>query len=133
MSEQPTWGFNEDELATYEEARAVRALFNQYGTGGGVLPGDDEKAAPPPDPNMWWLPQSTAAPGIYQPSWVGGPGGFPIPNAPGGKRYLHLRFKNGGEGMNVGLIIDKFKRYPNAPIYVINTFNQEAVSLPGAH
>lgn len=132
MPEPKEGDFNLMELATYEEARAIRSLLNTYGTGGGVLPGDDESGSTPvSNPNFPWLPAAVALPGIYQPSWLGGPGGFPIPSSPGGKKYLHFRFKNGGEGMNVGLIIDKFKRYPLSPIYVINTLNDEANHLNG--
>lgn len=133
-SQEVSWDFNLMELATYEEARALRELFNHYGTGGGVLPGDDEKGVVPTvNPNFPWLPATIELPGIYQPSWVGGPAGFPIPQGPGGKKFLHFRFKNGGEGMNVGLCIDKFKRYPTAPLYVINTLNEEANNLQGVH
>ena len=71
--------------------------------------------------------------GIYIPSWVGGPGGFAEPNYvdPTGKKYffLHYRFRNRAEGMNVGLIIDKFSRYPMSPAYVMTALAAEAQSM----
>jgi hypothetical protein len=39
---------------------------------------------------------------------------------------LHFRFTNGREGFNVGLAIDKFKRYPNAASYVLGELAKEA-------
>jgi ATPase subunit of ABC transporter with duplicated ATPase domains len=71
--------------------------------------------------------------GIYRPMWLSGPGSFPEPSYTdenGWKYfYLHYRFKNGGEGMNVGLIIDKFKRYPTSPLYVLSELAKEANTL----
>jgi hypothetical protein len=65
---------------------------------------------------------------------VGGPGGFPEPNYTDPKTgekyfYLHYRFQNGAEGMNVGLIMDKFRRYPNSPMYVMGALAAEAASM----
>jgi len=135
---QPTsepWGFNIIQLATYAEARALVEYLNWAGTGNGVLPGDDENGIPMiQNPNFPWLPASPGRPGIYLPPWVGGPGGFAQPHYTDpttGEKYfhLHLRFRNGAEGMNVGLIRDKFRRHPNAPAYVLNEINKEADSL----
>jgi hypothetical protein len=84
--------------------------------GGGVLPGDDE-----PDP------ASGSKVGIYQAVWG------PLPEPPvvdpqTGAKYWHLllRFDNGRTGMNVGLILDKFSRFPMSQDYVARYIAQEA-------
>ena len=128
------WTFNDMELATYDEAKSIRDILNVYNVGGGVKPGDDENGVQSvPNPNFPWLPPTTPLPGTYQPTWVGGPGGFPIPQGTGGKKFLHFRFTNGGEGMNVGLIREKFKSFPLSPLYVIGELAKEAQTLQGAH
>lgn len=119
--------FNVNQLATYDEARAMRTYLGTIG--GGVLDGDDEKGVQfVANPSMPWLPPTQQIPGIYVPSWEGGPGGFAVPHD-GDKRFLHFRFKNGASGMNVGLIIDKFRRYPNSPAYVLGEIAREAASM----
>jgi len=115
--EQNTWLFNKNQLATWEQAReyADRLSKPPIVVGGGVKAETQD-------------PKSS---GIYRPEWVGGPGGFAEPNYTDpvtkvGYFFLHYRFKNGAEGMNVGLIMDKFKRYPNSPMYVLGSLAEEA-------
>lgn len=122
--------FNGQQLASYAQARTLAAAINalkiQFATGdprpmgGGVLPGDDEVLENPPAQNT----------GIYIPSWINVPGAGPSPSAvgPDGTKYytLCLRFANGKNGMNVGLILDKFSRYPLSPQYVIGQIAAEA-------
>jgi hypothetical protein len=129
--------YNSQELASYTQARALVAAINSTLLklddgdprlmGGGVLPGDDDPVtitalAQPGQP----LPET----GIFLPSWAAGPGGFVQPHAtaPDGTLYLHLclRFQNGVSGMNVGLILDKFSRYPLSPAYVVMQIAAEA-------
>jgi hypothetical protein len=112
--------FNTAQLATWNDARKMASLLSAgpIVVGEGVLPESTD-----PDKS-----------GIYIPSWDGGPGGFQEPNyvdPQTGVQYLflHYRFLNGASGMNVGLIMDKFKRYPNSPTYVIMALAQEAASL----
>jgi hypothetical protein len=112
--------FNTNQLATWEQARdyANKLTAGPIVVGGGVKP---ETADP-------------AASGIYLPNWVGGPGGFAEPNytdpLTGAKYFfLHYRFRNGAEGMNVGLIMDKFRRYPNSPAYVMMALAAEADAM----
>src|SRR5260370_35141637 len=108
------------QLATGEDARKYANIANAGPSvvGGGVRPETSD-----PDKS-----------GIYIPLWVGGPGGFAEPNytdTQSGKKYcfLHYRFRNGAEGMNVGLIMDKFSRYPMSPAYVMGALAAEAQSM----
>ncbi len=122
--------FNPAQLATYNQARALRDFLNFFYFQ--ILPGDDENGTPQPqvDPNFPWMPPKPVTCGIYLPPWEPGPGGFEEPNGvdpeTGEKTlYLHYRCANGKEGMNVGLCIDKFKRYPSSPQYVIKALYED--------
>jgi len=115
--------FNLAQLASWDQARdlAVKLSVGPIVVGGGVLPetGDPETS------------------GIYTEYWLGGPGNFPEPHyfdEMTGTHYypLHFRFRNGAAGMNVGLIIDKFKRFPNSPLYVFGNLAAEANSMATA-
>lgn len=112
--------FNLAQLATWEDARecAHRLTAGPITVGWGVLPETTN-------------PKTS---GIYVPDWLGGPTGFPVPHYNDdatGKKYLflHFRFRNGAQGMNVGLIMDKFRRYPNSPAYVLEALGREAEQL----
>jgi hypothetical protein len=112
--------FNSNQLATWEQARdyANTLSAGPIVVGGGVKP---ETGNP-------------AISGIYLPNWEGGPGGFAEPHytdpQTGAKYFfLHYRFRNGAEGMNAGLIMDKFRRYPNSPAYVMGALAAEANSM----
>lgn len=112
--------FNMAQLATWEDARHYANILSAgpIVVGEGVSPETSD-----PDKS-----------GIYIPFWVGGPGGFAEPNyidPATGKKYffLHFRFRNRAEGMNVGLIIDKFSRYPMSPAYVMTALAAEAQSM----
>lgn len=110
------WGFNPAQLATWKQARNLAPMLESVG--GGVLP---ETGNP-------------LTSGIYVPQWLGGPAAHPEPSqAVEGdtKWFLHFRFRNGAEGMNVGLILDRFKRYPTSPAYVLRTLAEEAAMLAG--
>jgi hypothetical protein len=128
--------YNSQELASYKQARVLVAAINSTPLklddgdprimGGGVLSSDDEVGAD-------GKTTAPANPGIFIPLWVGGPGGFEQPHATGadGTKYFHLclRFKNGMTGMNVGLILDKFSRFPMSPSYVIMQIAIEAEGM----
>ncbi len=108
-----TWTFNSAQLATWQQARDLAAQIEAFRQAqglymaGGVVP---ETA----DPNTS---------GIYVPSWSGGPGGFPEPNdAPDGAFFLHYRFVS-GRVSNVGLILDKIKRFGGNEMYVFYYLN----------
>lgn len=112
--------FNTAQLATWDDARKYAAILSAgpIVVGNGVCPESN-------DSNKT---------GIYIPSWDGGPASFVEPNYTDpqtGIQYLwlHYRFQNGATGMNVGLIIDKFKRYPNSPFYVLTALAAEAASM----
>ncbi|HTM47066.1 MAG TPA: hypothetical protein VL285_00190 [Bryobacteraceae bacterium] len=112
--------FNTNQLATWDQARdcANRLSAGPIVVGGGVKPETG----------------SSATSGIYRPDWQAGPGGFAEPNFTDpktGEKYffLHFRFRNGAEGMNVGLILDKFRRFPNSPAYVLGALVSEADSM----
>lgn len=120
MSDMNQVLFNTAQLATWEDARQYANILSAgpIVIGGGVKPETS-------DPNTS---------GIYLPDWIGGPGGFAEPNFTDpqtGRKYffLHYRFRNGAEGMNVGLIMDLFRRYPMSPAYVLNTLSAEANSM----
>jgi hypothetical protein len=55
--------------------------------------------------------------GIYIPTWTFGPGA-PIPHGDG-TFWLHFYWSNGMQGMNAGLVREKFKSFPTSPLYVI--------------
>ncbi len=61
--------------------------------------------------------------GIYIPSWTFGPGA-PIPHGDG-TYWLHLFWSNGMQGMNAGLVREKFRSFPNSPLYVIGELLKE--------
>lgn len=107
--------FNPAQLATWAEATMLARMINVsapfQAAGISILPQD---------------PQGKHS-GIYIPTWVGGPGGFPIPHI-GDATFLHFRFSNSFEGMNVGLAKDKFSRYPNSPLYVLGELLKEVQS-----
>jgi hypothetical protein len=125
----PKTSFNPAQLATYVEARQIAMLLTAAGIGGGVRPGDDEHGEVEVlNPNMPWLPSVRQIPGIYVPYWLAGPGGFEEPFSNDGvtkKFWLHFRFRNGMEGVNVGLVRELFLSYPKSPAYVLNTLSHE--------
>jgi len=106
--------FNPAQLATWAEAIALRKTINYspvfYTKGLQILP--------------WWGNVTTATSGIYVPIWVPGPHGDPEPNS-GNSFFLHFRFSNGFEGMNVGLVREKFASFPLSPLYVLGTLLAE--------
>lgn len=114
------WLFNTNQLATREQAR----VFAQKLGAGPIVVGNGVKPETADNKTS----------GIYTPEWSGGPGGFEEPHYTDpltGELYffLHYRFQNGGEGMNVGLIMAKFRSYPMSPGYVLWNLAQEANSL----
>lgn len=119
---QNTSIFNPAQLSTWDKARDLAARLSEgpIVVGGGVMPETSD-------------PKTS---GIYIPEWLGGPGQFPEPSgadeASGEKTYfLHYRFRNGAKGMNVGLIADRFRRYPTSPIHVLSGLAEEAAMLAG--
>ncbi len=124
---------NSRQLASYEQARVLVKAINghliDFGDGkprpmgGGVLLGDDEIDGGLEDGTQ------IERVGIYVPAWLTGPGGFRQQAVEdGGVKYrlLHLRFKNGNSGMNVGLFLDKLSRFPLSQAYVVRYLAQEA-------
>ena len=111
--------FNRAQLATWQEARDLAAMLSRTGeaVGAGVMPETKDPLTS----------------GIYIPSWLAGPSNFPRPGEvdPETKReylWLHLRFRNRAEGVCVGLVLDRLRRYPSAPGYVLQ---QLAVEVEG--
>ena len=120
MSDIKQSGFNIAQLATWEQAREYAKKLSEgpIVVGGGVNPETSNNRTS----------------GIFIPEWLPGPAAFPEPHyfdeVTGQKYYfLHFRFRNGAEGMNVGLIMDKFRRYPNSPYYVMSVLAAEASSM----
>jgi len=116
--------FNPAQLATIEEAREIARLINSTPMaltdrdpepiGGGILP--ESK-----DPKLS---------GIYDPVWltVNEPTAPPSSDRPGAL-FLHFRFANGCDAINVGLVREQFKRYPSAPLYVLRQLRIEVADL----
>ena len=108
------------QLSTWDQARQYANIL----TAGPIVVGEGvspETADP-------------ATSGIYIPSWIAGPGGFVEPSyvdlVSGAKYFfLHYHFRNGAAGMNVGLIMDKFSRFPMSPAYVLTELAAEANSM----
>ncbi len=111
--------FNSNQLATYEEARELKSQIENFRItheiymAGGVA--DENK--------------DVGKSGIYIPSWESGPGGFPEPNdAEDQKFFLHFRFNSGRSGINVGLILDKIRRFAGNFSYVFYYLNSGDLS-----
>jgi hypothetical protein len=106
--------FNPAQLSTWAEATRLAAILSKsaafQAAGISILP-----QKPTTDPS-----QS----GVYIPTWVGGPGGFQEPSI-GNVFFIHFRWSNGMEGMNAGLVRDKFGRFPLSPLYVIGQILEE--------
>jgi len=118
---QNTWLFNTNQLASFEQARNLRDFFmaSNYFSSVRILPEQPDQSKS----------------GIFLPEWSEGPGAFPEPNytdpLTGTKYYfLHLRWSNGFEN-NVGLCLDKFRRYPFSPDYVMRTLSEEVKAFKG--
>lgn len=118
--------FNLAQLATLDQAKELAAQINATkfanGTpegvqiGGGILP----------------YSETNAQSGIYLPDWLTNTGSEPPSETnPEGQRefYYHFRFRNGVEGVNVGLILDMLQRHWTAPMYVLKLVFDEVESL----
>jgi hypothetical protein len=104
--------FNPAQLATWAEAMALVKVINgsaQFQAAG-----------------LFILPQDPAHihSGAYIPSWVSGPGGFQEP-VNRNQYFIHFRYSNKFEGMNAGLVREKFASYPDSPAYVLGTLLAE--------
>jgi len=104
--------FNPAQLATWAEAMQLVKVINGsqlfQAAGLFVLPQD---------------PQHKNS-GAYIPYWVSGPGGFQEP-VNGNQFFIHFRYSNGMQGMNAGLVREKFRSFPNSPVYVLGTLLAE--------
>ena len=104
--------FNDAQLSTWKKAMLIAQRINgspQFKQAGiQILP----------------RTQDMNTSGVYIPTWVSGPGGFQEP-VDGNKFFLHYRYSNGMEGMNCGLVQDKFSRFPDAPGYVLDQLLKE--------
>jgi hypothetical protein len=121
MVNTTSWFFNPMQLSTWDQARALAAQMETFRQqsgiylGGGVAPETSD----------------VNTSGIFVPSWDGGPGGFPEPTGTDGGTqtfFLHFRFNNGHTGLNVGLILDKLKRYGGNQMYVFYSLNGDLYS-----
>jgi hypothetical protein len=104
--------FNLAQLATWQEAMKMVDFinFSQLFQSAGIM-------IIPQDPTH-------VHSGAYIPSWVSGPGGFQEP-VNGNLYFIHYRYSNGMEGMNAGLVREKFKSFPLSPVYVLGTLLAE--------
>jgi hypothetical protein len=104
--------FNDAQLSTWADAIKFAKIIN-----GSPLFLSAGIQILPQDPNHQHS-------GTYIPSWVSGPGGFQEP-VDGNKFFIHYRFTNNFEGMNSGLVQDKFSRFPLSPAYVLGQLLKE--------
>ena len=128
----PKWKpFNEAQLSTLEQARALQKLINSVnfarpgesdlfiggrvspetennGTSGIYIP-DDFYVAPINSSSTTWPLPSTSLPDDPETA----------------AHFFCLRFENGVSGFNVGLIVDRLRKYPSAPYYVLNQLRLE--------
>ncbi|MDQ6706173.1 MAG: hypothetical protein M3Z85_09410 [Acidobacteriota bacterium] len=109
--------FNRTQLATWQQARdlAQKLSAGPIVVGNGVKPENKNQQLS----------------GIYIPDWQGGPANFQQPHFTDKETgedffFLHFRFRNGAEGMNVGLILDTMKRFATSPVYAMNCLADEA-------
>jgi hypothetical protein len=108
--------YNLAQLATLDQARecARKLSSGPIVVGAGVKPETNDRLTS----------------GIYRPLWEQQPFSqepyWKNPETGAEYFFLHFRFLNGAEGMNAGLIMDKFKRYPNSPMYVLGALAAEA-------
>lgn len=110
--------FNQNQLATWEQARALAKEIDAFRQRTGVPMGGGVR----PETSNW------ETSGIFVPTWVGGPGGFPEPaDAEHNLYWLHYRYVNGRVG-NVGLILDGLQRYGNNEWPVFMTLNNNDLS-----
>lgn len=110
--------FNAAQLVTWDQARELATQLTALGIGRGVKPESGD------------MDQS----GLYTELWSPGPGGFPEPNGVDPKTGkptapILMRFNNGAAGVNVGLVLDKFKRFPSSPQYVLRELGKEVDSM----
>src|ERR1700738_4104645 len=84
------------QFVTLDEAKAVAAQLADIG--GGVVPYNSNTVIEMNPPGMDNDPLRS---GIYIPAYTTGP--FATPQA-GDKKFYHLRFRNGAEGFNAGLV-----------------------------
>ena len=86
------------QFTTIEEAKQVVAELDAAGIGGGVIPYRREKemeqSNPAPD-------EYEQASGIYVPVYIGP---FATPQEGAARKFYHLRFRNGADGFNAGLV-----------------------------
>lgn len=112
LTQSVSWSFNKDQLSTWEEAKLIsqhfKVPYNGLLIGGGLKP----------------LTSFVSTSGIYLPPWTSGPAAFPEPRIGNARAYL-FRFKNGMEGVNVGLVRELFSKYPLSPMYVLGELMRE--------
>jgi hypothetical protein len=103
--------YNARDLATYAQARELVTYLNKTipTAVASVLPGDDSQS-----------PGKLSAPtGIYLPIWFGSVEPAAIDPAGDEYFYLELHWQSGAYGVNVGLVINEFSKYPASPGYVV--------------
>lgn len=92
------------QFVTLDQAKAVAAQLADIG--GGVMPYNDKTVVEMNPPGMDNDPNRS---GIYIPAYPTGP--FPTPQD-GDRKFYHLRFENGAEGFNAGLVKATMAQFP---------------------
>jgi hypothetical protein len=93
------------QFTTLAEAQAIAAQIDPS-IGGGVMPYNPNTVMEMNPPGQDTDPKRS---GIYIPVYVAGP--FATPQADG-RSFYHLRFWNGAEGINAGLLKSEMTLFP---------------------
>ena len=96
------------QFCTLEQAQAVVAKINAIGIGGGVMP---YNPATVNEINPPYQDNDPKRSGIYIPIYTQGP--FPTPGT-GELKFYFLRFVDGAEGFNAGLILQEIALFPTS-------------------
>lgn len=86
------------QFVTLEEAKRIAKILTDDGIGGGVLPYRADRVEETVPMQAEDFRDSS---GIYIPTYIGP---FATPRDGDEKRFYHLRFRNGADGFNIGLV-----------------------------
>jgi len=113
--------FNDNQLATWQQAIDLAAAIEKHAETSGLYMGGGVKPITYEADGSGKIDNKTS--GIFIPEWVGGPAGFVIPNnEDAGTLFLHFKFVN-NKVCNVGLILDKIRRFSGNVNYVFSYLN----------
>jgi hypothetical protein len=112
---------------TYDQARQFAKFWNGSVSGLPFLPGNDSDPKATPPVNGWGIYKPFAVE-TYFPESKTGPDGVMYYWLAG--RFLEVRTKLVYAGVDIGLMINQFYRYPYSSSMVISDLVQQILSLP---